>query len=600
MSQASREKLLEVFGYHQFREGQEEIIDHLLDGNDNLVIMPTGGGKSICYQLPALLLPSLTIVISPLIALMNDQVTALKQLGVKAESLHSGNSYEEKKSTEQQINEGTLKLLYIAPETILQERMINFLRTTEVSMIAIDEAHCVSVWGNDFRPEYTSLYKLREYFQGVPWIALTATADQAVQKEMSHKLGLKDPKVTLSSFERKNITISCLPGQNRVDQIKRFILKNQGQAGIIYCLSRKSTEKMSSKLTEVGVKAAYYHAGMDALSRERIQKRFQNDEINVICATIAFGMGIDKSNVRFVMHYNLPKNVEGYYQEIGRGGRDGVDSQAILFYSWGDVLQLRKFIDDSDAAAEFKDVQSAKLDRMWELASSHSCRTNFILNYFGEYRSESCGHCDNCNNPPDLFDGTVLAQKALSAVARCQQSATLSQILDVLKGAYKEEIRALGFHEIKTFGAGRDLSYPEWREYLTQMINLGLISIDYTNHSKLQLTPLSNDVLSGNTPVSLFAFQTRKAAAVKKSKVIEVEDDLFQIIRRWRAGEARKQGIPAYTILHDKTLKELSSSKPTNLIDLMDVDGFGKVKTEKYGPIIITMIEEYIEKQPQV
>jgi len=424
-------------------------------------------------------------------------------------------------------------------------------------------------------------------------VALTATADKATQDEMLDKLGLESPNITISSFERKNITITCLPGQNRIDQIKKFIINKDGQSGIIYCLSRKSTEKMSSKLSEIGIKSAYYHAGMDAMSRSRIQERFQNDEIDVICATIAFGMGIDKSNVRFVIHFNLPKNVESYYQEIGRGGRDGLPSEALLFYSWADVMQLRRFIDESDASSEFKKVQHSKLDRIWDLSSSFSCRTNFILNYFGEYRSAPCMHCDNCLQPPESFDGKVIAQKALSAIARCNQSATMSQILDVLKGAYKEDIKNLGFTEIKTFGAGRDLSYPEWREYITQLVNLGLVAIDYTKNSNLYLTPLSKQVLQGAIPVSLFAFQKKKASPTKIKKVIQVEDDLFQILRKWRAGQARTQGIPAYTILHDKTLKELSSVKPSRVELLTEIDGIGKAKKEKYGVAIIDMIQAY-------
>ncbi len=593
MSQVTRDKLLEVYGYHTFREGQEDIVDGLMEGKDQLVIMPTGGGKSLCFQLPAMLLPDLTIVISPLIALMEDQVAALLQLGVKASAVHSGKSYEEKMAVESAINDGSLKMLYIAPETMLQDRMMDYLKSRPISLIAIDEAHCVSVWGNDFRPEYTALKRLKEIFPGTPWVALTATADKATQDEMLDKLGLENPKITISSFERKNITISCLPGQKRVDQIKRYVLQKEGESGIIYCLSRKATEAMSAKLKEIGVKAAYYHAGMDAMSRGRIQERFQNDEIDIICATIAFGMGIDKSNVRFVIHYNLPKNVESYYQEIGRGGRDGLPSEALLFYSWADVMQLRRFIDDSDAKSIFKKTQHAKLDRMWDLSSSFSCRTNFILNYFGEYRSEPCMHCDNCLQPPESFDGKLLAQKALSAIARCRESATLSQILDVLKGAYKDDIKALGFTEIKTFGAGRDMSYPEWREYLTQMINLGLVFIDYTHQSHLKLTPLSMDALKGNATVSLFAFKKKQAAPKKIEKVIEVEDDLFQMLRKWRAGQARTQGIPAYTILHDKTLKELSSAKPTRIELLTEIDGIGKAKKEKYGAAIIEMISNY-------
>jgi ATP-dependent DNA helicase RecQ len=433
----------------------------------------------------------------------------------------------------------------------------------------------------------------------VPVIALTATADQATQTEMLDKLGLIDPRVTLSSFERPNITINTSSGQNRIDQIRRFISKYKGESGIVYCLSRTSTEKMASKLEQFGYKAAYYHAGMDALSRSRIQERFQNDEIDIICATIAFGMGIDKSNVRFVIHYNLPKNVEGYYQEIGRAGRDGLEAEALLFYSWGDVLQLRKFIEDSNASEDFKQVQTAKLDRIWELATSNSCRTNFILNYFGEYRREPCGHCDNCLRPPESFDGTIIAQKALSAISRCQQDATLTQIMDVLKGAYRDDIKEKGFHEIKTFGAGRDLSYPEWREYLTQCINLGIAAINYTDNSKLRLTPLSTDVLTNKVKIPLYKIQKGEKTTVvpKLTKKDIVEDELFELIRKWRADQARSQGIPAYTILHDKTIRNLVENKPTIIHELDMIDGIGQAKKDKYGEDLVEIIRNYLLNQ---
>lgn len=591
------EQLKEVFGYNSFRRGQESIITSLMEGKDQLVIMPTGGGKSICYQLPASLLPNLTIVISPLIALMEDQVAALTQQGIPAASLHSNKSFEERKQTESDIDNGTLKLLYAAPETILQPSMLQYLQTKKISLIAIDEAHCVSVWGNDFRPEYVSLKKLIQLFPATPCIALTATADEATQEEIKNKLGLRQPEFFKSSFERKNITITTFPGLDRIKKIVSYVSRKNKQAGIIYCLSRKSTESISGKLQQAGIKAAYYHAGMDARSRSLIQQRFQNDEIDVVCATIAFGMGIDKSNVRYVIHYNLPKNVESYYQEIGRAGRDGLASEALLFYSWGDVIQLRRFIEDGDAAQEFRAVQSAKLDRMWELANSFSCRTNFILNYFGEYRSEKCGHCDNCLHPPQSFDGTVLAQKALSAVARTKQSANLSLIQDILKGAYKDEVKARNFDHLKTYGAGRDLTYPEWQTYLTQLVNLGYLKIDYTDRSHLKLTPLSTLVLKGEEKVDLFKFEKKKSTPAKQKKIIIVEDDLFEILREWRARQAKNQRVPAYTIMHDKTLKELSSSKPTDFEELDYIGGIGKAKKAKYGKDILKIIREYIKDE---
>ena len=593
--QTIQDQLKAVFGYDTFRPGQKEIISGILKGNDHLVVMPTGGGKSLCFQLPALLLPHLTIVISPLIALMEDQVASLDQLGVCARAMHSGKSFEEKSEIDGLISKNELKLLYIAPETILQMRMKNYISNLKVSLIAIDEAHCVSVWGNDFRPEYRELHTLRAIVPDIPWIALTATADDATRQEMSTQLGLKSPAISVSSFERSNIQISCRPGQKRIEQIQRYVVQRPEQAGIIYCLSRKSTEKLAEKLKDSGIKAAYYHAGMDSLSRSRIQTRFQNDEIHVICATIAFGMGIDKSNVRYVIHYNLPKNIESYYQEIGRAGRDGEPSEALLFYSWGDVMQLRSFIDDSDGATVFKEVQHAKLERMWQLVSGYSCRTNVILNYFGEYRDAACQHCDNCEHEETSIDGTVLCQKALSAVARCNESVSITQLLDILKGAYKPELRDRGWTEIKTFGAGRDLTYPQWREYITQMINLGLMSLDYTDGYKLKLTPLSRDVLHGKTSIPLYEWQPVKKTK-RGPKLIATDDgnidkDLYEELRSWRARQAKTKKIPAYTIFHDKTLKALASLQHKNEQALLQISGIGQAKLEKYGEEILALIK---------
>lgn len=594
--QSIHDQLKDVFGYDTFREGQKEIITGILEGNDHLVVMPTGGGKSLCYQLPALLLPHLTIVISPLIALMEDQVASLDQLGICARAMHSGKSFEEKSEIDGLISKNELKLLYIAPETILQERMKSYLASLKISLIAIDEAHCVSVWGNDFRPEYRELHSLREIVNKVPWIALTATADDATRQEMATQLGLDNPSITVSSFERQNIHVTCRPGQKRIEQIERFVVQRSGKAGIIYCLSRKSTEKLAGKLNDRGIKAAYYHAGMDSMSRSRIQTRFQNDEIHVICATIAFGMGIDKSNVRFVIHYNLPKNIESYYQEIGRAGRDGESSEALLFYSWGDVMQLKSFIDGGDGAATFREVQHAKLDRMWQLVSGRSCRTNVILNYFGEFRDTPCDHCDNCEKEETTIDGTVLSQKALSAVARCKESISITQLLDILKGAYKPELRDRGWTDIKTFGAGRDLTYPQWREYVTQMINLGLMSLDYTDGYKLKLTPLSKDVLTGTTQIPLHEWKPVQKVQKVKKLVVEDEGDvdksLYEKLRSWRAAQARTKKIPAYTIFHDKTLKALASIQPKDNNRLLQISGIGKAKLEKYGEEILALIND--------
>ncbi len=596
----SRKKLAEVFGYHQFREGQEEIITSILNKQDNLIIMPTGGGKSLCYQLPALLMKGMTLVISPLIALMEDQVAALKQLGVNAAAIHSNLSLDEKQSLTNDIDRGELTILYLSPETVLQPRFLDFLRNKCIPLIAIDEAHCVSIWGNDFRPEYTKLKQLRECFPAATLVALTATADAATRFEMLEKLALKEPKVSIMSFERHNIYLQSLPAQNRMAQIRRFLNKFVHQSGIIYTLSRNTAEKTAHELEKLGYKSAYYHAGMDALSRSRIQSRFQNDEIHIICATIAFGMGIDKSNVRFVIHYNLPKNIESYYQEIGRAGRDNLPSEALLFHSWADVTQLRKFIENSDSELEYKEIQSDKLDRMWQLGSGFNCRTNVILNYFGEYRHTPCGHCDICLSPPKRFDGTIIAQKVISAISRCQEQLTLTNLMDVLKGTIKPELREKGFHEIKTFGAGRDLSYPEWREYLTQIIQLGIVEIDYARGSLLRLTPLAHDVLQMNRIIELHKYLS-PSLVTKKRRTSDIplhpDDHLFEKLRIWRAHQASQQRIPAYTIFHDKTLKHLSDQKPLFWAALDNIEGIGQLKKEKYGHQIIRIIEEYMKEQ---
>jgi ATP-dependent DNA helicase RecQ len=399
--------LKNTFGYNQFRNQQEEIIKSVLDGEDALVIMPTGGGKSLCYQIPALASEGIAVIISPLIALMNDQVSAMKLLNIKAATLHSNIDSQTSNETYNAIENGSLKMLYLSPEKILSSGFLLFLKQQKISLFAIDEAHCVSVWGNDFRPEYVKLSILKDEFPSIPTIALTATADNSTQKDIIKQLKLKNEEPFLSSFERHNIKLSSKAGVKRIEQIIYFLREKQNEAGIIYCLSRKSTESVASKLQMKGHKAEASHAGLDAKTRQRVQEDFQNDKIDIVCATIAFGMGIDKPNIRFVIHYNMPKNIEGYYQEIGRAGRDGEPAEALLFYSWADNLNLQKFIDESNAEETFKKVQAAKLERMWEFATALSCRTNMILNYFGEFKSNQCDHCDNCAHPPKLFDGTV-------------------------------------------------------------------------------------------------------------------------------------------------------------------------------------------------
>lgn len=598
MSEEKKYHLLkEVWGYSSFRLHQSEIIDLVVSGKDALVIMPTGGGKSMCYQLPALMMEGTAVVISPLIALMNDQVSALKMSGVAVEAYHSNIDRSDLENIERRLLSGALKLIYVSPERANTAEFANLLSRIQLSLVAIDEAHCVSVWGNDFRPDYILLHHLRDRFQDVPFIALTATADGATQEDICKQLHLNTPQRFVSSFERKNIAVEARPAEKRYQQVRDFIVRQRKGSGIIYCLSRKETERLSEKLRAVGLNCDFYHAGMDAEDRNRVQKAFQDDEIQFICATIAFGMGIDKSNIRWIIHYSMPKNLEGYYQEIGRAGRDGEPAFALLFYSYADYGMLRKFIDDSNADETFKTVQYAKLARMWEYASAYECRTNIVLSYFGEYRSSPCGYCDNCTHPPKYKDGKVLAQKALSAMIRCNENLTLNVLIDVLRGSFKEEIVQSGYDKIKTFGTGRDIAFLNWKVYITQMINQGLIRIDYTDGFRLRTTPLSNEVLFGDKKVTLVEF-VLDAEAPKKQKLPTktelFEEGLLQQLKDWRIRIAREKGVPAFVIFSDKVLENIVEGRPLNQEDLLEVEGIGKVKLEQYGEDVLAIVRGFV------
>ena len=591
--------LKDVFGYDTFRLQQGQIIDTVLSGKDTLVIMPTGGGKSLCYQVPALVLEGLTVVISPLIALMMDQVAALKENGVAAEAINSNLSMEQRQSIHTDINSGKIKLLYVSPEKLGSDGFVRFLSTLDVRLFAIDEAHCVSTWGNDFRPDYVKLKIIKEQFPKTPVIALTATADSTTQDDIIVQLNLDEPQKFVSSFERQNITLYGKPGKNRVSEILDFIEDHEEEAGIIYCLSRKGTEKIAEKLSDQGLQADYYHAGRSAEERSEVQEKFQADEIDIVCATIAFGMGIDKPNIRWVIHYNMPKNLEGYYQEIGRAGRDGEPATALLFYSWGDMSQLMRFVNESEASEHFKYIQSAKLERMWQFANAASCRTNFILNYFGEYRTQGCGHCDNCLHPPKYIEGSTYSKMAISGVIRTKESLNTSQLMDLLKGSYKQEAKELGLPNIKTFGAGRNLTYPEWTSYLNQMINQGVLRVDFKDRSKIKTTPLSSQVLKDELTVDLAAYTRPQKAAKKTPKTkTNVDDlvynvDLFERLRAWRLNLAKEMKMPPYIILNDRTMKLICAALPQNSKELLAIEGIGKGKLEKYGLRIMELIKEY-------
>jgi len=587
--------LKDNFGYDKFRSQQEEIIRHVLDSKDALVIMPTGGGKSICYQIPALAMDGFTLVVSPLIALMNDQVMNLHQIGVSAATMHSNMTSEESLEVERKLNNKEIKLLYLSPERINNEMTQRYLATLDIQLIAIDEAHCVSVWGNDFRPDYTLLARLRTIFPQASFLALTATADTATQKDICTQLQLKSPKKFLSSFERTNITTFAHPAQKRLDKIAHILREYTEESGIIYCLSRKDTEKLSSKLNMMGLNTAFYHAGMDGEERFRVQRSFQNDDIKIICATVAFGMGIDKPNIRFVIHYNMPKNMEAYYQEIGRAGRDGAESVAHLFASWGDFLMLKKFVDNSEGNEDFKTVQYAKLERMWEYASTTDCRTNGILSYFGEYKNDPCGHCDNCINPPTKKDGLIIAQKALSAIYRSGQKEGMEIIIDILRGSQRFEIRERGYDVLKTFGVGRDLNRLTWKNYIIQLINKGVVGVDYTKGSALIFTPLSMAIIKGEKTIKIADFTPSEKKVKVESRPLNAENidqSLLGRLKAWRLSEAKHRSVPAYIILSNKVLEAIASEKPQNNIELLQVNGIGNAKLNLYGEDIIRIVQE--------
>lgn len=587
------------FGFDSFRPHQEEIIHHVLDGGHALVIMPTGGGKSVCFQLPAIIKEGFALVISPLISLMNDQVRSLRANGINSGALHSGTSAEESREIMYHIQNGTLKILYVSPERALTPKFLEFIAPLKVSLIAIDEAHCVSIWGNDFRPEYAQLPGLMQYFPDVPVLALTATADRATQEDIRQQLRLKEPKTYLSSFERPNIQLSVRAGIQRIEQIRDFIKTRKGQAGIIYCLARKTTESIAETLKKYGYKAAAYHAEIDNTTRKKVQDDFQFDRLEIVCATIAFGMGIDKPNIRWIIHYNLPKNIENYYQEIGRSGRDGQPAEALMFYSFRDISVYKEFIDQSEANETFKRVQAEKLERIWEYSQATNCRTNVILNYFGEYRSTGCGHCDHCLQPLQGFDGSRYAQMALSACKRSGETIGISMLVDVLRGSGKKEIYERNLQQIKTYGAGKDLSWKDWMHYITQMINQGLLEIDYIGHSVLRCTPLSDSVLFDNRKVELHrqAEELEEPVAKRKPKTVRFSEGLIDRLEKLCQQFGKEEGLPPYAIFPKGTLREMAEVRPFTVEELSRLNGIGDFKSKKYGQAFVDEIRDYMTDQ---
>lgn len=597
----AQQLLKSVYGYDQFRPLQKEIIDHVVAGHDALVLMPTGGGKSICYQIPAMLLEGTAIVVSPLISLMKDQVDALQGNGIQAEALNSSNEDSACRTIRERCQKGVIKILYVSPERLMSE--IPWLKqNVKVSLIAIDEAHCVSQWGHDFRPEYTQLSILKNYFPGIPVLALTATADKVTKVDILKQLRLDGARFFISSFDRPNLSLDVRKAYRKRERIRTIldvIARHRNESGIIYCLSRKGTEELAAELAKHNVTVGIYHAGLSAEERTRVQNDFINDRINVICATIAFGMGIDKSNIRFVIHNNLPKSIESYYQEIGRGGRDGLPTETILFYSLQDLITLRKFADESGQ----REINIEKLSRMQEYAEAQVCRRRILLNYFGETSECQCMNCDICKNPPQHFDGSTIVQKALSAIKRADQQIGFSLATDILKGSLSPIVKERGLDKLKTFGAGRDIPANDWHAYLLQMLQMGYIEIAYDEDNHLKVTPLGEDVLYGRKQAQLSVIvreelrvtkRNREKAALPSADILESDDLLlFEKLRQLRMRIAQEQNIPPYQVFSDRVLRDLSQAQPQTVYSMDLISGVGLYKKEHYGKEFVRAIREH-------
>ena len=614
--------LKRFFGYDSFRPLQEDIIQRTIAGKDSLVLMPTGGGKSICFQLPAIYLPGTAIVISPLISLMKDQVEGLIANGIPAAALNSSMSDTTRWQIKQRCKSGQMKLLYISPESVLSE-LDYLLSQLDISLIAVDEAHCISHWGHDFRPEYTRLSVLKERFPTTPILALTATADKITRNDIVEQLKLTDPEIFISSFDRPNLSLEVRRGlsqKEKMTAIVRYIRNHPDQSGIVYCMKRNDTEKVAQLLTHsYRIPAIPYHAGMTAAEREKAQNDFINDRVNVVCATIAFGMGIDKSNIRWIVHYNMPASIENYYQEIGRAGRDGSPSDTLLFYSIGDLVLLRRFAEESGQES----INREKLFLMKRYCETDLCRRRILLSYFSEEIAEDCNNCDVCKNPPHRFDGTILVQKALSAITRAGERVGIRMLIDILRGSGRMEVLQQNYHHLKTYGAGRDLPYPFWKEYIYQMLQLGFIEVDYLNNQQLIVTPLGKKVLYGKTPATLTIYTEPdeppppKRAGKTATKIeppppqgrtkhdlsfkdvalhtLPPQDQatnelLMNALRQLRRQIAQQEKMPSYIIFNDASLQDMVNKKPLSLEAFMDVRGVGEAKLEKYGAPFVALI----------
>jgi ATP-dependent DNA helicase RecQ len=596
MKQQTHTLLKDVYGYDNFRPLQEEIINRTLDGKDSFVLMPTGGGKSICFQIPALVFNGITIVVSPLISLMKDQVQALKSNGIKADFFNSSISPQEENEVINRAIKGDLQLLYLSPEKLISVSN-SWLKELDIKLVAIDEAHCVSMWGHDFRPEYTQLRVFRNSLPHVPFMALTATADKSARKDIEQQLGLTNSKLFISSFDRKNLSIEVrgqVQKKKKLQEIVNFIERRKNESGIIYCLSRKNTEEVTTNLKAEGHSVAFYHAGMNHEQRERTQTDFINDDTKIIVATIAFGMGIDKSNVRFVIHYNLPKNLEGYYQEIGRAGRDGLPSETLLYYNMRDFVLYSQFADGGANTV----MQKEKLNRMLQFAEAKSCRRKILLSYFGEHLTENCGNCDICENPPKDFEGTILTQKALSGIARMGEKDGITLLINVLRGSNNATVYEKQYASLKTYGIGKDVPFFDWRDYVIQMANQGLIEIMYSENSALKISPIGWEVLKGERTIRLttpIKSEDRKKIqkVVKTTTRASENKDLFTALKKIRYAISKEEKMPAYIIFSDKSLKSMANELPTTENEFLAISGVGINKMEKYGEKFMNVIRQF-------
>lgn len=600
MALSAGEILRKYFGYDRFRPLQEQIIQSIVSGKDTLVLIPTGGGKSVCFQIPALMLDGVCIVVSPLISLMKDQVDALRANGISAAYLNSSQSFSEQQAILDSCYRKEIALLYVSPEKLIADVSV-ITQMARPSMFAIDEAHCISEWGHDFRPEYMHLGALRERFSHVPFVALTATADKVTRRDIVKQLRLRDPGIFISSFNRTNLSLEVRAGikpKQRLAEIAAFIRQRKSRAGIIYCLSRYNCEELTSDLRMLGIQVSFYHAGMNAAARAKVQEDFLNDNLQVVCATIAFGMGIDKSNVRWVIHYNLPKNMEGYYQEIGRAGRDGLPAETILYYNYADLVTLNRFAAESGQA----DINLEKLKRIQHYAEADICRRRILLNYFSESFNEDCGNCDVCRNPRKHFDGTLLVQKALSAIARMREKEGAGMVIDVLRGSMRTDLKEAGYHLLKTHGAGSDISSFDWQRYLMQMLNLGILEMAYDEDFALKITPYGHDILFGRaraklTVLPLLIKNGRTNTSYSRANE---EDELFEQLKKVRRKFSVEEDVPAYIIFSDATLYEMAKEKPLTEQEMLLISGVGEHKFDRYGEEFLDMISSYTARKKKL